>query len=351
VLRTEAQPWIEQFNANGGQYYEGNDLFGDDWDASEVDFDRLAERFHSDPDKLAQFATVQGHNDGDDIAAKSASEYQEYLADRDPADAERIDARFQAAQELTKVFERYDTARNSSDTSSGRIGQIDDQVGALTALNVEDRAVLSASTIAQLDAANEQTPGIIEDENTTDVEPAADEKPPADETDPAPADTAPADGAEGSSTPPEHPGTVDSSETPGAAIDYNTPERRSEVLATAQEQNLLPAANTSFGADGQAVYSVQRGDSYWRISDMSDGKPSNEFDMQHFQANLQSNSQRLGRDPQVGMLDIGDEIILPNRSIDDLVKLLNLPTVEQAPAEEPAPDHGPASHPGVPQAR
>src|SRR5690606_23857294 len=105
ALRVEAQQWIDQFNENGGQYYEGNDLFGDDWDESEVDFDRLANRFFEKPDLLEDFANVQGRNDGE-LSGKSADEIEQYLSDLDdPELATKISLRHQAAAELTGIYE------------------------------------------------------------------------------------------------------------------------------------------------------------------------------------------------------------------------------------------------------
>lgn len=324
-LRTDAKQWIDQFNANDGQFYEGNDLFGDDWDSSQVDFDRLADRFHGDPSKLEQFANVQGAKDGDSIADKSTDEYMSYLADRSPGDAEKIDARLQAAQELTKIFERYNTARDATDTSGGRITQIDSQITSLTELNDRDRSVLSDETVAKLDAANQETVGILED-----LSAKPKESKPKTEPEPKTESKTKPDGADGTS------------QTTDATVDYRSEAGRKQVLAEAQKQNLLPADHTSFDADGQAVYTVQPGDSYWHIADMSDGRAANDLDLQHFQESLNSNSQRLGRDPQVGMLYIDDKIVIPNRSIDDLVELLGLSTVEESPAAS-----GPPPHPGV----
>lgn len=328
-LREEAQPWIAQFNANGGQFHEGNDLFGDDWDATEVDFDRLAGRFTDDPAKLAEFAEVQGKHDGD-LRGKSLEEIEEYLAGRDPAEARQIALRYQAATELQSIFERHGAASEGADDQGARLEAIDGEIGYLAASIEHDRGALSQQTIDQLDAANEQTPGIIE-------------APEAGSAGGTAAGTEDGDVAAGSTTDGgDGTGTTEGA-TGGTPIDYTTPEGRQQVLAAAQERSLLPSANTSFDAEGQAVYTVQPGDSYWRVADMSDGRPPNEFDSAHFVSLVDANSHRLGRDPRVGLIHPNEQVVLPGRSLDELVALLQLPTQAE-------PQDGPAPHPGVPGA-
>jgi hypothetical protein len=349
-LRTEAQQWIDQFNANGGQYYEGNDLFGDDWDASEVDFDRLAERFSGDPDKLAEFVEVQGRADGD-LRGKSLEEVEAYLTEmKDPEEAARIALRYQAASELQGVFERYNTASERAEGTGARIAQLDGEIGYLNKTIERDRASLSAETLATIDADNAPIDGIIEPESGQESTPTPTPTPTETErpSSGGPTKTSPATPTEETPSTPTKtsPATPTTTEV---AIDWSTPERSAQVLQQAAERNLLPAQNTSFNEQGQAVYTVQSGDSYWRIADMSDGRPPHDFDSQHFQANVVSNSERLGRDPQVGLIHPNEQVILANRTLQDLVALLQLPTVETVTT--PAAEEGPVEPENAPHAR
>ena len=333
ALRTEAQKHIDQFNANGGQFYEGNDWFGDDWDATSVDFDRLAERFSEDPDKLEEFASVQGAEDGD-LRGKSVDEVGEYLAGLDDSEeATRIALRYQAAQELQGIFGRYNTARDAVEGEAGRTAAIDAEISYVNSSIETDLAALSPES---LDAVEEHiTPidGILEAPAAATTDKPAD-KPAADKPRPSepsgsdrPAKTRP-------NTPSGAPDSDRAQDTQTTKIDYSRPEARQQVLTTAQEQNLLPAQNVAFNDKGEAVYTVQNNDSYWRIADMSDGKAPHEFDSQHFSQLVATNSERLGRDPQVGLIHPDEQVIIQNRSVDELVQLLDLPTTEDVPVEE-----------------
>jgi hypothetical protein len=337
ALRTEAQKYIEQFNANGGQYYEGNDWFGDDWDESKVDFDRLAERFHDDPDKLKEFAEVQGKDD-DDLRGKSTKEVGEYLANLDDSEeATRIALRYQAAQELQGIFGRYNTARDNVDGEQGRTAAIDAEIGYLNDSIETDLSVLSPESLEAVERHVTPIDGIIED--PTPATPATDK----------PTPTTPSGGDRPTKTPPTAPsGGPDATDKPAPGthtvdIDYTQPAQRTKVLTQAQEQNLLPAQHVDFNDKGEAVYTVQGGDSYWRIADMSDGKPQDQFDSQHFMNLVNSNSERLGRDLESGLIHPDEQVIIQGRTVDELIKLLNLPTTEDVPVEaDPGPenDHG-----------
>lgn len=338
-LRTEAQKYIEQFNANGGQYYEGNDWFGDDWDTSKVDFDRLAERFHDDPDKLKEFAEVQGQDD-DHLRGKSTEEVGEYLANLDDSEeATKIALRYQAAQELQGIFGRYNTARDAVDGQKGQSAALDAEIGYLNDSIETDLSVLSPESIETVEKHVTPIDGIIEKPEVT-PEPTK----PSDTTGhERPGKTSPTSPSEKPDGTPPKPGETPPAGGPdGTAIDYSKPAQRTQVLAQAQKQNLLPEQNVEFNDKGEAVYQVQSGDSYWRIADMSDGKPQDQFDPQHFSALVTTNSERLGRDPQVGLIHPDEQVIIQGRSVEELVKLLGLPATEDVPAEDPGPenDHG-----------
>lgn len=326
ALRTDAQKYIEQFNANGGQFYEGNDLLGDDWDTAEVDFDRLAERFHGDRDKLKQFAEVQGQDD-DHLQGASTEEVGEYLTSiGDTEESTRIALRHQAAQELQDIFGRYNTARDAIEGQAGRTVAIDAEIAYLNDSIETDLSALSPQSIEQVEQHVTPIDGILEAPVSSTgssgtprpSEPSASDRP--------------------TKTRPNTPsGAPDTNREPGSsrtvAIDYSKPEQRQQLLAQAQQQNLLPEQNVAFDDKGEAVYTVQPGDSYWRIADMSDGTAPNEFDSQHFSRLVASNSERLARDPQVGLIHPNEQVIIPHRTVDELVKLLDLPTTEEVPAE------------------
>jgi hypothetical protein len=326
ALRTDAQKWIDQFNANDGQYYGGGMHWGDAWDAEKVDFNKLANRFHDDPSELDNFAKSQGKDDSD-LRDKSLDDHLAELASDDPTLAGKVSLRYQAATELTDIMKRYNTARDAVDANKDASKELDSNISTLEASIKTDRSALSTETTTALDKSLETTPGIIDEQKptTTSGDGNAPHKP-------APSDPS------GSSAKPND----TSSDVPTRTIkrtvpvDYTTKENRAKVIEQATKQNLLPSANTTFDKSGNAVYTVQPNDSYWRIADMSDGKPKGGFDLQHFQTAVTENSKRLGRDPQVGMLYANDQVTLPNRSIDDLVKLLNLPKTEEVEQEVPA---------------
>lgn len=336
-INAQAQALVDQFNANGGQYYEGNDLFGDDWDTAEVSFEQLADRFRDKPELMKDFVSSQGINDGD-LRGKDEAEVFERINDYDKAsDRTEVRNRYVAAQELVPLIEKYNELRETSEGGSARITEIDAEIGSLTAANEADLQVLSQETLDAHAAANEEVAGIIPEAPAE--EPASDGTAPTDGTTPSGDASDPASDVTG-----DQPSTTDAGageQTPGAdaagdaapaapaAIDYSAPERREQVLQAAQQASLLPAQNTTFNDAGEAVYTVQPGDSYWRISDMSDGRPPNEFDNQHFLANVSANSERLGRDPRAGLIHPNEQVVIQNRSIADLVALLQLPTVEE----------------------
>lgn len=346
-LREDAQKWLDQFNANGGQTHEA-DVFGDDWDNEDgnVTFNQLAKDL-ADEGRLNDFAKVQGREDeeGGDDAASMERHIADVIAD-DPAEGGRIALRYQAAQELQGIFRQYNEAKDTTENNGESIAQIDAEIGILNESIAEDRKALSNETLEALDEANA---------SDTDIIPAAQYGPSksgpstpsgsdgageGDEPGGAGSGTDATDNGNGNGTDgaggTNGGGGADNAGTDEAGpadIDYTTPENRDRVLTQAREQNLVPAENTTFNDQGQAIYTVQPNDSYWRISDMSDGKPQ-EFDPQHFAATVQSNSERFGRDPQVGLIHPNEQVVIPGRSVDELVVLMGLPTTEQAPAEE-----------------
>lgn len=342
-LRTEAQRHIEQFNANGGQFYEGNDWLGDDWDPTEVDFDRLAERFHDDPEKLAQFAEVQGQDD-DHLEGKSAEEVEEYLVSiGDTEESTRISLRHQAAQELQGIFGRYNAARDAVEGQAGRSVAIETEIAYLNDSIETDLSSLSPESLGALEEHITPIDGIIEAPRAG--APASVDKPrpsaPTGGDRPnkqAPTTPSGADrpNKQAPATPSGAPDSTPDARTRTVDIDYSKPEHRQQVLTQAQQQNLLPEQNVAFNDAGEAVYTVQPNDSYWRIADMSDGTAPHEFDSQHFSQLVTTNSERLGRDPQVGLIHPDEQVIIQHRSVDELVQLLSLPTTEELPVEPEA---------------
>jgi hypothetical protein len=112
------------------------------------------------------------------------------------------------------------------------------------------------------------------------------------------------------------------------------------VLKAAQDKHLLPGGNTAFDKKGNAVYTVQSGDSFWRVADQADGRGSGGLDAGYFQQTVDTNLERLGRS-DANYLEIGDQLVLPGRSVDELVKLLQLPTTEQVEVEEQVREQAP----------
>jgi hypothetical protein len=325
-LRTDAQKWIDQFNDNDGQYYGGGMHWGDAWDTEKVDFDKLAKRFHDDPSELDNFAKSQGKDDSD-LRDTSLEDHLADLADDDPELAGKVSLRYQAATELTDIMKRYNTARDAVDANKDASSELDDNIATLESSIKSDRAALSTETITDLDASLESTPGIITKPEPTST--SGDSNAPHK---PAPSDPSGKD----------EPIPRDDYQGPTKTIkrtlpvDYTTKANRAKVIAQATKRNLLPSEHTTFDKQGNAVYTVQPNDSYWRIADMSDGKPAGAFDLQHFQTAVNENSRRLGRDPQVGMLYANDQVTIPNRSIADLVRLLDLPRTEEVDQQVPA---------------
>ncbi|MCW2926684.1 MAG: hypothetical protein JWM86_652 [Thermoleophilia bacterium] len=317
-LRTKAQDALERFIKHDGQVHEP-DVFGDDWDNRETEdpeklFNDLAKKFKDEPKLLDQWVSHQGdQNDG-------VEDWDKHLSGiDDPNLYDKVLGRKQAAEELTSIFKQYNAA--DSDASSERIEQIDAEIGIVNDSIKADREVLSSETTKALDAKLAPVDGIIPSEPVVADRPGKT----------APGTPSGSNGTEntngqGGDNP------VDKPAEP-VKIDYTKPEAQKQVIAKAQEANLLPAENVTFNGKGEAQYKVQSGDSYWRIADMSDGKAPHEFDSQHFTTMLTDNSARLNRDPQVGMLYVDDEVVIPGRNVQDLVKLLNLPLTEK-PVEE-----------------
>jgi hypothetical protein len=394
-LRVRAAKWIDQFNANDGQFYEGNDWFGDDWDDSEVDFNRLADRFHDDPGKLDEFAKVQGKEDDD--GGDSAADMEKHIADvakDNPEDARKIALRYQAANELTAIFKDYNTARDSVEGNKAQIEQINGEISILDESIKTDRAALSKETLDAIDKANVADTEVIPPEAAPNSSGSPDERGEnngdggtgnnggtggTSNTDHDHGSSGTNDGNGGNGGTGGGTGGTDGSGnggnggtdgsgnggnggnggTDGAGgndggvgstnekpttkevkIDYNAPEKRDEVLKQAQERSLVPAENTSFDDKGQAVYKVQRNDSYWRIADMSDGKPPHDFDYSHFETTVKTNSERFGRPASSGLIHPNEDVVIPGRSIDELVALMGLPTTETVEVE-PEPEYPP----------
>lgn len=349
ALRERSKKWEDQFNANGGQYYQGNDALGDDWDTEKVDFDKLAARFYDHPEKLEEFARVQGRKDS--AGGRTRADMERHIADvakDDPKQAREISLRYQAAEELQKIFTQYNEARQDVERNGTRVREIDAEIAILNESKEQDRAALSTETLAKLEKHNRPVEGIIPDDAGAADDAASGEDTATSASDAASADDA-TSGNDGAPVDADAPGDAagaddagapagDVPSTPGQApIDYSIPEHREQVLTQARERNLVPAQHTTFNEQGQAVYTVQRNDSYWRIADMSDGKPPHEFDFSHFAATVATNSERFGRDPRVGLIHPNEQVVIPGRSIEELVVLMGLPTtqpVEEEPVDE-----------------
>lgn len=323
-LRDKAAPLLEQFIAAEGQVHEG-DLVGDDWDgikAEDADaaFDEVAEGFLDDPDRLEEFVAHQG-DDHDAI-----ENWDEHLADiDDPEMFDNVVVRKEVAEKLAPIFEQYVELQETSEGSEERIEAIDAEIDDVRSTISTDRDVLSTRSENLLDRELAPTRGIIPElpvEQT--VERHAE-------------DTSGSEGSGGmgSDRNSGHPTNPDITGPTGAdaaerraeqdrveKVDYTTPEGQQRVVQQAAKRNLLPP-DVTFDKQGQAVYTVQPNDSYWRIAEMSSGKDG--LDAQHFLTTAQSNSERLGRDPVVGLIHPGEKVYIPGRSIEELVMLMDLP--------------------------
>jgi hypothetical protein len=278
ALREEAQPWIEQFNASEGQYYEGNDLFGDDWDASEVSFDRLAERFAQKPELLDDFTRVQGRNDdslGDDPQAHIAD-----VAEDDPDEARQIGARLEAAEHLQSIMERYLVARGGTEAAQPRIDAIIDQQTDLQGDLERDTALLEASTA-------DLTPDPV-------VRPRRDEEPVVEPVAPA-APAAPA------------------------------PPTDAQLLDAAADAGIIdPGARArfSFAESGELVYAAQPGDGYWQAAEHVRPPVGQDFG-QHWMATWNQNSSRRYGRPDEQLVTIDQPVTFPGYTRESLLAELD----------------------------
>lgn len=326
LLREEAQPWIERFNDNGGQYYQGNDLMGDDWDEAEVDFDRLAGRFTQDPDLLDDFADVQGRHDesiGDDPEGHFA-----VVAEDDPEDAARIEARYEAAVHLQGVFERYQVAHAGIDASGERVEQIVDEQQELQESIDEDVALLDASTVDLAPAEPVVRPprDMAEVEaqfpsNTAPVPVPTPTSPPASEqvvvvpTAPTP------------TTPTSPPASEQVVQAPAATEPVvTTPVETAAVepapVAAPTDAELLDSAvsagiidedareRCSFNEAGELVYAAQRGDGYWQAAEHVRPPAGQDF-AQHWMSVWNENSMRNSGVPDDPFVGIDQPIAFP----------------------------------------
>ncbi|MCB0878091.1 MAG: hypothetical protein KDC46_03835, partial [Thermoleophilia bacterium] len=210
-LRAEADKWITQFNDNGGQFYGGDDWFGDDWDEHAIDFDQLVDRLgdkqvptgsrangatrNANEGLIDDFVNSQGEYDGD-LRGKSESEAFDYINSHYDAEMrDKVRNRYVAAKHLKDIVEQYDAAKGSYEGGADRISKIDAEIENLNADNDSDREALSQETLDALARNNVRTDGIISTPST----PSNDHYDGAGKHSPAtPSSTDNTDGADGS---------------------------------------------------------------------------------------------------------------------------------------------------------
>lgn len=100
---------------------------------------------------------------------------------------------------------------------------------------------------------------------------------------------------------------------------------RTQVLAAAKKANLLPDKHVTFDSKGRAKYTVQPGDSYWAIAGRSSGKADGSPDLAHWAKTTRTNSERMGRDPQVGLIHPGEKVTIVDRDLRSLAQALGIP--------------------------
>jgi hypothetical protein len=350
VLREEAQPWIDQFNENGGQYYQGNDLMGDDWDEATVDFDRLAQRFTERPDLLDDFPRVQGKHDediGDDPDAHIAD-----VAEDDPQLAEQIRLRHEAALHLQSIMERYQVASGGIDASRERVDAITEEQQELRE-DIEDDEQLLAQSTADLTP----TPVVRPPRDLTEVEAQfPSNEAPEPEPEPTPVVRPPRDIAEveaqfPSNTPaPEQPTAQTPTSPPVSeqvilddepSVTQGAPEPAAtptpdEVLDQAAADGVIDATardRFSFNDAGELVYAAQPGDGYWQAAEHVRPPAGSDFDS-HWRAIWCENSMRtrgVADDPFVA---IDQEIVIPGYTLDGMSDAM-AQAAAQSPTQSP----------------
>lgn len=334
-LRTQAQKWIDQLNANDGQIHSGSFAgFGDEWDTkTDVTFDDLVERFGEEGDErdeLEKFASRQGMSDDAIDDAGGIDSYIDDLAAENPTDAAKVKLRYDAAEKLQGIIAQYNEGQDAVSDVEDQTADLDERIDDLGSSIDTDREALSEPTLRKLDAYLERGSDLSEasedgavgaigsavDAVSDGVRQGADR-------------VTGADGGQGNGGGAGGNGNAGGGNdvTGGGPDQSNGQPAQQDVIAAARKEGLLPE-NTTFNKQGAAVYTVQPGDSYWSIAERSSG--NKQLDTAYFAETVATNSERLGRDPKVGMLYADDQIVLPGRSYDDLVKIVDLPEQQQA---------------------
>ena len=356
TLRNRAQTHIETFIENDGQFYGGNDLVGDDWDnvGSDTDpaefFDSLVNTLGDDEGMREAFALNQGVNDedGGDSHADMQDHIRELRENDDSETANQVEARYNAARALTDIMADYEQADSSIEGASGRLEELDTEISTLEELNTTDREVLSPVTLRRLDqrernwseradASNERFDELAETPASDHPSPVGAEHAAEVERDSGGAGNGSNGGTDGPGTSGGGTGSADAAGD--RTIDYTTDARREQVLTQAVQHGYVPQY-TSFNGEGQAVYTVQPGDSYWSVTEQSSGGG---FNRELFTTMMNTNAQRLGRQSSPELIHPNETLVIPGRNVNALVELLDLPTTRPAPQpdNEDAGSHGP----------
>ncbi len=325
--KSRAADAMRRFNeANGKVDNSDNGEDGiwrdDDWKTPDKDatFEELSDRFKKYPKRLEEFASGQGNGD---IGGMTDEEFANHVKTiRDDGERANAIARHQAAKELQGIIKDYNAERNAREAGSKRLDEIKTENEQLDKDIASNREALSESTKYQMDKENGQT---------------------VDYSDPSDSSSGSVSGGGGTSTNTETSSksndTSTSTTTKTVAIDYSKGAAHKTLVAKARKAGLIDE-HVSFNKDGQAVYKVQRGDGFWRIAQRTDGNKGSGLDGNYFQKLVATNVKRLNiRD--ANQIEIGQKMVLPGRSYDDLIKLLKLPLtrtekVESEKNDQPA---------------
>lgn len=268
----DAVATTQRFQDAGGQVYEP-DMFGDDWDSEKGwDFEQIAKKYGEDPQRWKNdFVGAQG--DGTSLEDRK---------------------RRTEAGNLLTALESYTAAKDENAAVDGQIAdrraRIDDLAGQIRT----DTEHLSGDRKAALSG-----PGI-----DAPAEPATTNGKPS----PSAADNA----DKRSTTEPQAPQSEDpkskehqiNAPAPG---DLARPENRGQLLEQGVAKGVIPQ-NVQFNDQGQAVYTVQDGDSYWSITERLN---NNTFDPEIWNSTMQSNAQLLDRTGSPDIINVGDQIVVP----------------------------------------
>lgn len=276
----DGQKLAEEFNANGGFTRNGGGIgdggmgMGEAWDqGDDMSFDEMYRQYSDNKETwTSDFVKAQGDGvgDGDDAANEGVDET----------------VRTSQAERLVTLFDQRAQGETANENAQKAIDQRNDRIEDLRTSQQEHFEGLSGSTQEAL--------------RTVGIDPLVEQKP-ADK----PAESEPAETTTGEQPKPED---VKSGEhLANAPGDLAKPEHREQLLQQGVAAGVIPQ-NVGFNDQGQAVYTVQEGDSYWSITERLN---NNTFDPEIWNSTMQSNAQLLDRTGSPDIINPGDQIVVP----------------------------------------